>query len=148
MSTNKAHKPPLPWIMRLPTGLREQPAWVFIGILVGLAGVGYLTGLTESSISQTIGTTGLRVWGAFLAFSGFAVTWATIRASPVLEKLALRILSLCLFVYGGWLSLVIDFKRVAMSLVLILTLIFLAEVRVAVLRALFKTADDKRWSQW
>jgi hypothetical protein len=90
-----------PWVMRLPRGLRDQPAWVFIGFLVTLGGLGFVTGLTESSVSQAIGTTGLRVWGAVLLLSGLGVLSATLSAKPALEKLALRVLSLCMFVYVG-----------------------------------------------
>lgn len=141
--SGKNARPRLPWIMRLPQGLRDQPAWVFIGFLVGLSGISYLMGLTESSISQAVGTTGLRVWGACLALSGFGVVYATIRARPVAEKLALRLLSLCMLVYGGWVLTIVDIRRAAMTLVLVLVLVVLAEIRVAVLRALFRSAPAR-----
>lgn len=141
-----AKKARLPLLMRLPRGLREQPAWVFIGIMVALVGVSYMTGFTESSISHAIGHRGLQVWGTFLALSGFGVVYATVAGSPVLEKLALRILSLCMLVYTGWLLTAVDFKRAAMTLVLALILVTLAEIRVAVLRALFRSAVPRGWT--
>lgn len=140
--------PRLPWVMRLPRGLREQPAWVFIGLLVGLSGVSYLTGVADSSVSRAIGETGLRVWGGFLAFSGFSVLWSTLVADPVLEKLALRIMSLSMLVYGGWVVTIIDIRRAVMTLALTLILSGLAEIRVGVLRALLKAAPPKRRHPW
>ena len=122
--------------MRLPAGLRKQPAWVFIGLLIGLAGLSYVGGFTESSVSRAVGTVGLRVWGGVLTFSGFAVVLATLRGRPALEKLALRILSICMAVYGGWLTIVVELNRVVMSTVLVLILIGMAEIRVAVLKML------------
>lgn len=131
-----------PWIMRLPRGLRDQPAWVFIGFLVTLGGLGFVTGLTESSVSQAIGTTGLRVWGAVLLLSGLGVLSATLSAKPALEKLALRVLSLCMFVYVGYLFVVVDWKRVAMSAILCAVLIGLAEIRIGTLKALYRIAEN------
>jgi hypothetical protein len=131
-----------PWIMRLPRGLRDQPAWVFIGFLVTLGGLGFVTGLTESSVSQAIGTTGLRVWGAVLLLSGLGVLSATLSAKPALEKLALRVLSLCMFVYVGYLFVVVDWKRVAMSAILCAVLIGLAEIRIGTLKALYRIAAN------
>jgi hypothetical protein len=144
MGNNKAR---IPWIMRLPQGLREQPAWVFIGLLIGSIGVTYVTGVADSSITRAVGEAGLRVWGSFLVFSGFGVVYATVRAKPALEKLTLRILSLCMFVYQGWLLTVVDWRRALMSCVLVLILISLAEVRVAVLKTLLRVVD-KRKSLW
>jgi hypothetical protein len=128
--------------MRLPRGLRDQPAWVFIGFLVTLGGLGFVTGLTESSVSQAIGTTGLRVWGAVLLLSGLGVLSATLSAKPALEKLALRVLSLCMFVYVGYLFVVVDWKRVAMSAILCAVLIGLAEIRIGTLKALYRIAAN------
>lgn len=138
------HKARIPWIMRLPPGLREQPAWVFIGFLIGIVGLTYVTGVSDSSVARAVGDAGLRVWGCFLAFSGFGVVYATIAAKPALEKLTLRVLSLCMFVYQGWLLAVVDWRRAAMSCVLVLILISLAEVRVAVLKTLLRVVDKRR----
>jgi hypothetical protein len=131
-----------PWVMRLPRGLREQPAWVFIGILVTLGGLGFVTGLTESSVSQVVGPVGLRVWGATLLLSGLGVLSATLSAKPALEKLALRALSLCMFVYAGWILTVIDWRRASMSVLLCAVLIGIAEVRIGTLKALYRVAEN------
>ena len=139
---NRAMKTHKPWIMRLPAGLRKQPAWIFIGLLIGFAGLSYVGGFTESSVSRAVGTVGLRVWGAVLTFSGFAVVLATLRAHPALEKLALRTLSICMAVYGGWLTLDAELNRIVMSIVLLLILIVLAEIRVAVLKMLLGGGHD------
>jgi hypothetical protein len=131
-----------PWIMRLPRGLREQPAWVFIGILVTLGGLGFVTGLTESSVSEAIGPTGLRVWGAVLLLSGLGVLTATLSARPALEKLALRALSVSMAVYAGYLFVVIDWQRLAMSVILCGVLIGLSEIRIATLKTLYRIAEN------
>lgn len=140
---NRRRKPP--WIMRLPSGLREQPAWIFIGFLIGLAGVSYLTGFTESSISQAIGPLGLRIWGGVLAASGFGIVFATFRADPALERFVLRVMSISMAVYMGWLFAVVAWDRLIMSLALVLILDGIAEIRIAVLKVLLKT--DREGSQ-
>lgn len=137
--------PKTPWIMRLPRGLREQPAWVFIGVLVALSGLSFLFGLSQSSISEAVGPTVLRVWGAFLFLSGSGVVASTLAARPALEKLALRVLSLCMGVYLGWLLTVVEFSRAIMGVVLGAVLIGLAEIRIAVLKSLFRVSD--RWNE-
>lgn len=133
-------KPPL--ILRLPVGLCEQPAWVFIGSLIFLTGLSYLSGFTESMISHAIGTVGLRVWGGILSLAGFLLVWATIAARPSLEKLSLRIMSCSLAAYAGYLLTVTSFTRAGMSVVLTLLLIGIAEIRVWSLTALIRRSED------
>lgn len=133
-------KPPL--ILRLPLGLREQPAWVFIGVLIFLTGLSYLSGFTESMISHAIGDVGLRVWGGILSLAGFLLVWATVAARPALEKLSLRIMSCSLAAYAGYLLTVTSFKRAAMSVVLTLLLIGIAEIRAWSLTALIRRSED------
>lgn len=115
--------------------------------MVGSVGVAYVSGVADSSITRAVGEVGLRVWGSFLVFSGFGVLYATIKARAPLERLTLRILSLCMFVYQGWLLTVVDWRRAAMSCVLVLVLIVMAEIRVAVLKTLLRVVD-KRKSLW
>lgn len=141
MTRGKAREP---WSMRLPAGLRDQPAWVFIGLLVALSGLTFLFGVTESSIVNAVGPLALRVWGLFLFLSGTGVVTATLSARPALEKLALRMLSICIFVYIGWLLTVVDWRRAVMSVVLGGALIGLAEIRIAVLKALFRASEEWR----
>lgn len=131
-----------PWILRLPAGLRHQPAWVWIGLLLGLAGVSYVVGFTESSITEAVPPATVRVWGFFLAFGGFGVMVATLRADAALEKLALRVMSVCMAVYMGWLLVVVDFRRAVFGLALVVSLIGLAEVRIAVLKLWLNSKDD------
>lgn len=141
---NRRHKP---WIMRLPRGLREQPAWIFIGAMIGLAGVSYLTGLTESSVSRAVGPVGLQIWGAILAVSGFGLVFAVIHADPILERLTLRGLSVCIIVYLAWLFTIVEWDRLVMSAVLVLILVFIAEIRIAVLKVLISSLGrgDQSW---
>lgn len=134
----KKGPPKLPWTTRLPRGLRDQPAWVFIGLLVGLAGIAYLLGVSQSNITQAVGATGLRIWGGFLALAGFGVVYATMAARMALEKLALRWLSLCMGVYTGWLMTVAPLSRLAMTIVLVSFLIVMCEIRVATLKWLLR----------
>lgn len=131
-------KPPL--IMRLPRGLREQPAWVFIGVLLTFSGLTYALGLAESAIVKAIGECGLRVWGVALMLSGVLLVTAVVKARPSLEKLALRTMTCTLMVYAGYLLLVAPFERVIMSVVLVIILCGLAEFRVMHLRALIVRA--------
>lgn len=130
----RAGKPPL--LLRVPLGLREQPAWVFIGILIFLVGLSYLTGFTNSIITEAIGDIGLKVWGGLLALSGLLVTWATIVAKPVMEKFSLRIMTCTLLMYAGYLATVVPVRDAAMTTVLTILLSGLSEFRVAHLRFL------------
>ncbi len=123
-----------PWIMRLPQGVREQPAWIFIGLLLSLVGLSYATGVTTSSISQVITTVGLRVWGSILFIAGLMVIMSVVRAKVAFEKFALRIMSMVLFCYVGWIVTAIDWKRAAMTVALGLIVICSAEVRIAFLK--------------
>lgn len=125
---------PKSWVMRLPRGLAEQSGWIFIGALIFLVGLGYLTGLTTSAVQEAIGTGGLRVWGGFLAFCGAFVVWATLKQNAAHEKLALRLLSMCLIAYGAWLPLVVPWRNASMAIILSLILVVLAEIRVGFLK--------------
>lgn len=135
----RSQKPPL--ILRLPRGLREQPAWVFIGSLIFLVGLSYLTGFTESVISQAIGMTGLKVWGGILAASGALLISATVYARPALEKLSLRAMTCSLLAYGGYLLTVSSFKRAAMTVVLVILLAGIAEIRTWHLTILIRRSE-------
>lgn len=121
--------------MRLPGGLREQPAWVFIGTLTMLAGLSYMFGLAESvSLSRVLDEWWIRMWGGVLFASGALVVTATWIRSMPLERFSLRALSLSLLVYMGWILTALPLNRAVLLVVLCLALIGLAEIRVAVLR--------------
>lgn len=141
-----------PWVMRLPAGLREQPAWIFIGTLSLLTGLSYLLGLAGSStINQVLAPTWLRLWGGILCLSGMLVVVSTIRASRALERLALRFLSLCLLVYMGWVLTAVSLSRAALTVMLCVSLVGLSEIRVAVVRALLQPLPpslDEEVDQW
>ncbi len=137
-----SRKPPL--VTRVPRGLREQPAWVFIGALVMFVGLSYVTGLTESQISKAIGYAGLKVWGAALSLSGALVIVATISAKPSLEKLALRLMSCTSIMYMGYLLTVVSVKRAAMTVALSLVLSGMAEFRIAHIKALIRHTEVTR----
>jgi hypothetical protein len=125
----------LPWVMRLPPGLREQPAWILIGVIGVLAGLSYTFGLAEStSITRVLDPVWLKVWGGFLAGSGMLVIAATWMRNRPLERLALRALSLSLLVYAGWILTAIPLSRAVFTISTCAALVCLSEIRVAVLR--------------
>lgn len=124
----------VPWVMRLPGGLREQPAWIYIGTLCMLAGLSYLVGIAEStSITRVLDPVWLRVWGGFLFLSGGLVAGSSWTSSKPLEKMSLRFLSLGLLVYLGWILAVLPPGRAVLTVTLCIALVGLAEIRVAVL---------------
>lgn len=131
----------VPLIMRVPTGVREQPAWIFIGILVFMGGLGYLTGQSTSAVTEAIGHNGLRIWGVVLMVTGALLNVATALARPSLEKLALRILSCAMFAYTGWVLVVVPLDRTTPTVILAGSLIALAEFRVWHLRTLIKRTE-------
>lgn len=132
-----------PWFMRLPSGLRDRPAWVFIGFLVGLVGASYMFGFSESRIVEAVGATGIQVWGALLMLAGLGVSITTITARHALERLSLRVLSVCILMYCGWILTIVDLNRAAMTIALGLGLVISAQIRAMSLGMLFKAAPDK-----
>lgn len=128
--------------MRVPIGIREQPAWIFIGFLFTLVGLGYVTGFTESTISKAVGDTGLRWWGVALTVSGGLLIAATVKARPALEKLALRILICNMLAYVGWLVAVAPMQKLATTLLLSGALSVLAEFRVRHLTLVIDRAHE------
>lgn len=134
---------PKSWVLKLPRGLREEPGWVFIGFLVTIGGVGFLTGAATSAVQNAIGTSGLRTWGGALMVVGMLVMWATIRHVPASEKLALRLLELCLLGYVGWLLTVVPLEQSAMSVLLAIVLIGLSEIRVGFLKVIINYGPDE-----
>lgn len=124
------------WVMHLPRGLREQPAWVFIGTLSAASGASYLLGISSSSaVSSVLETGWLQAWGAFLAFSGSLVVGATVATNRPLERLSLRLLSVGFLVYLGWVLTAIPPTRAMVTVVSCVSLIGMAEIRVAILKA-------------
>lgn len=122
--------------MCLPLGLREQAAWVFIGVLSALAGLSYLLGIAEStSITRVLDPTWLRAWGGFQLIAGVLIAGSTLASNKPLERLSLRFLSLGIFVYIGWILTTVPLSRAAFTVSICLAFVGLAEIRVAVLRA-------------
>lgn len=132
-------KPPL--IMRMPRGLREQPAWVFIGVLFIFSGLTFAAGIAESMVAKAIGNVGLRIWGTVLTLAGVLLVAAVLKAKPALEKLALRTMTCTLMAYAGYLLLVAPFTRTVLQVVLVLILCGTAELRVIHLKALMARAS-------
>lgn len=121
--------------MRLPGGLREQPAWIYIGGLCTLAGLSYLLGIAESnSITEILAPVWLRVWGGFLFVSGLLVAGSTWASNKPLERMSLRFLSLGLLVYMGWILAAIPLSRATLTATTVIALVGLSEIRVAVLK--------------
>lgn len=125
--------------MRLPGGLRDQPAWVFIGALCTLAGLSYLLGIAEStSITRVLDPVWLRVWGGFLFVSGGLLTYSTWVGAKALERMSLRFLSLGFLVYMGWVLAAVPLSRATLSVTTVLALVVLSEIRAAVLKMLLR----------
>jgi signal transduction histidine kinase len=135
-------KPRKPLRLRFSTGLREQPAWVFIGFLFFVVGLGYGTGLAESLISKSVGALTLMLWGWSLTGTGLLLMVATIRSRPAMEKLALRAITCNLSAYALWLLTVTTLARSATILAMSVGLIGAAEFRVLHLRALVKKSSE------
>jgi hypothetical protein len=148
-------KSKVPWVMRLPGGLREQPAWIYIGALCTLAGLSYLLGFAESNtITQVLAPVWLRVWGGFLLVSGALVGGSTWFGNKPLERLSLRFLSLCLLVYMGWILAAVPFNRATLTVTTVVALVGLSEIRVAVLKMVLRSfpisgegEEDTSWEE-
>lgn len=125
--------------MRLPPGLRDQPAFVFIGAMCAMAGLAYLLGVAEStSITRVLDVLWLRVWGGFLCLSGTLIVVSTWISNKPLERLSLRFLSLGILVYMGWILTAVPLSRAAFTVALCLILVALAEIRVGVIKTLLR----------
>src|SRR4051812_1817766 len=124
------------WVTRLPRGLQEQPAWVFVGSLSTVTGLSYLLGFAQSTaINKVLDPNLLRVWGLFLCIAGGLVISSTIKANRALERLSLRLLSVGYLVYMGWVLTAAPINRAMVTTVACISLVGMAEVRVAVLKA-------------
>lgn len=125
--------------MNLPRGLRDQPAWVFVGTISAFTGLSYLLGFAQSTaINRVLDPNLLRVWGGFLLFTGTLVVYSTVGATRALERLSLRFLSVGYLVYLGWVLTAAPLNRAMVTTVACVSLIGLAEIRVAVLKAAMK----------
>lgn len=123
------------WVMRLPHGVRQQAGWIFIGIMCFLVGLSYLLGVSQSTVTRELDPRWLRGWGGFLCVAGILIVVSTATINKPLERLALRFLSLGVFVYTGWLLATVPLDRVGFVAFIGIALIGLAEIRVAVLKA-------------
>lgn len=135
--------------MRLPHGLRDQPAQIFIGALFALAGLSYLLGIAESnSITRVLDPTWLRVWGGFLFLSGVLTVWSTWSVNRPLERMALRFMSLGLLMYIGWILAAVPFARAVITVALVACMIVMSEIRVAVIKVLLRAPPSPRgWDE-
>lgn len=124
------------WVMRLPRGVREQPGWVFIGLMSTVTGISYLTGLASSaSITSILNPVFVRAWGGFLLLAGVLVAVSTAISNRPLERLSLRLLSLGIIIYLGWILTVVPLSRSMVVLTLGASLAGLCEVRIAFLKS-------------
>lgn len=130
------------WVNKLPTGLRDQPSQVFTGVLVSLAGLSYLFGLSHSTALQVVSELWLQSWGGLLFIAGVLVVFGTLRANKPLERMALRIQSISLFVYMVWVLSAIPLTRATLTVALCVCLIGLSEIRIAVLKALMRPLPE------
>ncbi len=136
----KSHKS---WVMALPQGLRDQPAAAFIGVMCSLSGLSYFIGKSQSNaILKTLGPTWLRMWGGFLFVSGVLVVVSIFKRNHPLEKLSLRLLSVGLLVYMGWVLTSTSLANATLTMMLCSCLIFLGEVRVGTINTQLKPLPD------
>lgn len=125
--------------MRLPRGLREQPAWVFIGTLTAATGLSYLLGVANSAtVSKVLEHGWLRAWGGFLLVAGVLVVISTVTTNRPLERMSLRFLSIGYLMYLFWVLTVIPPTRAMVTVVACISLAGLAEIRVAVIKVILK----------
>lgn len=123
-----------PWILRLPPGVINNPAWIFIGALFVLAGIGVLAGATsDTSISQRLEPFVRQAWGLALFVGGLLMVVTTIHPDLLLERFVLRVLSIIFITYAGWAVAVVG-ARAIITAVMCLVLVAVFEVRIAVIR--------------
>lgn len=127
------------WVMRLPPGLREQPAGIFIGILCFFSGMAYLFGVAESTaITRVLDPQWMKVWGGGICLAGGMIVTSISLVNKPLEAFGWRLLSVCCTVYMIWILLAAPLKNAAFTVVLCLILIVVGEVRVGVIKTLLR----------
>ncbi len=132
-----------PWILRLPRGVRANPAWIFIGFLFFVSGASLLTGLAEpTTISRALPPFFLNVWGGCIAAGGLTLIWATVKIDILLEKFILRVLSVLIVLYGGWAISAVGIGRAAVTTVLILMIVVVFEIRLAIINLIIRGVSD------
>jgi hypothetical protein len=93
----------------------------------------------SSPITRVIDSQWLQGWGAFLCLSGVLVVISTVTANRPLERLSLRFLSVACLVYLGWAMVAVPPTQAMFTGLSCLSLVGLAEVRVAVLHVAMRT---------
>lgn len=126
-----------PLIDYIPIGFQNLGGWFFIGFLCMLSGLAFAVGIaTSTAITTALHPVGLKIWGAFLAFSGGLLDVSIATNRPPLEKMSLHFLTITLTVYGAWILAAVPFTSTGITLWLILALVVLAQIRCLVLRRL------------
>lgn len=130
----------MPWILRLPAGVRNNPAWIFIGSFFMISGFTLVTGVGGSpTVKAVLPPYFMNIWGALILLGGGGLIYATIKADILLERLLLRTLSISLVVYLVWIIGAAGIGRSIVSTALGLTLVVIFEIRVAVIKQLINT---------
>jgi hypothetical protein len=127
------------YLLYLPLGFREQSFQVYMGVMISLVGVSYITGFGTSTVEQAIGNGGLRFWGISLIVSGTLLAIATVKEKIELEKFSLRLLSINILMYAGWIIVVAPFDKAFLTIVLSTALVLSCEVRIIKINTLFLT---------
>lgn len=127
---------------RLPIGLQIDGGWVFISVMCIISGLGFLTGIAESTaVTKVLHPIGLQVWGGVLMVTGIFLCYAAVLRRLALKKLALNVLSIELCVYGGWIATAVPITQTGLTLVLITILVGLAQIRVMAIRRLLNAKE-------
>lgn len=123
-------------VMKLPLGVREQPGWIFIGVLCALVGLSHVLGISQSTVTQQLDRVWLTAWGAGLFIAGVLIVHSTARQNRPLERLSLRLMAIALVVYMAWILMVVP-ERAGMTVFMGLALVVTSQIRVAVIGILF-----------
>lgn len=92
----------------------------------------------SNTIAKVLDLIWLQLWGGFMFLAGALVVFATIRMNKPLERLSLRFISLGFLVYMGWILAAAPLNRAMVTVVTCISLVGLAEIRVAVLKVAMK----------
>ncbi len=126
----------LGWLWRwAPTSVVARPLSFMAVVLLFLSGSASCVGLsdptrvTELLHPQWI----LQMWGAALSVGSVLLFWGMLRESLAIEKLGLRLLSVLILAYTGWVAIALGIHG-ALQISMALFLLVFFEIRITVLK--------------
>lgn len=129
------------WISYFPIGVQKNPQSLFIGICALVCGVTSLFGLVEpTSITSKMSDNWYTLWAVGFTLGGALLSSAVIFDDILIERLSNRVIEILIAVFVIWAGSAVGWDRAGVTASLAIALIFVLEIRVAVINIELRTA--------